>query len=511
MRHLDDSSENYVCGGTVISELYVLTADHCVRDNNEAVLSNKRVLVRLGLHYLRDLNPRKFQQHKVDKILTYKGKDQLKNDIAILELATVIEFTKYVQPACVNQEEDLTRQFGTAVGWGVDETNETSPILKSQRMPVISTNKCLESNDGKLRPVLGSGIFCAGYLNGTTVCNGDSGGGLHFERNGVWYAGFTDVHHFLPWIRKVTGLGLEDESAGKESTPEKISANPTPDLTLKTPEPINVTISKEESIALLPADCGKYLVNRIFRGTKAELYEFPWVVRLVYTNKTTGERFRGCHGSLINKRYVLTSVDCVPENYKPDQIYMGEYDTNCNVYVNASDCIPQPRFAGISSITAHSKFNSDTFRNNIALVRLNRNVEFEDNIQPICLPVTESLKEQTHSEYIVAGWGRTTWDEDYPNILQKASVQVTNRSECEDKSDDRFYIGRDVICVGSNGTANMCEWEDGAPLGYPTRYNESGVRFVQYGITSIFGCETLPSIITYVPRYMDWILANLRP
>uniref|UniRef100_A0A8D8P9N5 Chymotrypsin-C n=1 Tax=Culex pipiens TaxID=7175 RepID=A0A8D8P9N5_CULPI len=190
---------------------------------------------------------------------------------------------------------------------------------------------------------------------------------------------------------------------------------------------------------------------------------------------------------------------------------MGEYDTNCNVYVNASDCVPQPRFAGISSITAHPKFNSDTFRNNIALVRLNRNVEFEDNIQPICLPVTESLKEQTHSEYIVAGWGRTTWDEDYPNILQKGSVQVTDRSECEDKSDDRFYIGRDVICVGSNGTANMCEWEDGAPLGYPTRYNESGVRFVQYGITSIFGCETLPSIITYVPRYMDWILANLRP
>lgn len=56
---------------------------------------------------------------------------------------------------------------------------------------------------------------------------------------------------------------------------------------------------------------------------------------------------------------------------------MGEYDTNCNVYVNASDCVPQPRFAGISSITAHPKFNSATFRNNIALVRLNRNVEFE--------------------------------------------------------------------------------------------------------------------------------------
>lgn len=236
--HLEDNSESYACGGTVISELYVLTADHCVRDKNEAVLSNKRMLVRLGLHYLRDLNPKKFQQHKVNKILIYKGKDQLRNDIAILELGTVIEFTEFVQPACLNQEEDLTRQFGTAVGWGFDETGVTSPILKSQRMPVVSTNKCLESNDGLLRAVLDSSIICAGYLNGTTVCNGDSGGGLHFERKGVWYvgaivsftlqrdginrchlksyAGFTDVHHFLPWIRNVTGLGLVDESAGKK-------------------------------------------------------------------------------------------------------------------------------------------------------------------------------------------------------------------------------------------------------------------------------------------------------
>ncbi|XP_038122734.1 prostasin [Culex quinquefasciatus] len=494
---------NYTCGGTLISKNFVLTANHCIRGENGYVVSKRKIFVRLGLHNLENLNPQTFQQHNVYQIHEYNVSNNRKNDIAILELATQATFTDYVQPACLNLVEDLTGQFGTAVGWGADETDKISPDLKSQRMPVVSTIQCIENNDGAFRQILDRSIFCAGYTNGTTVCNGDSGGGIHFERNGVWYvggivsftarrdarnrchlesyAGFTDVQYFLPWLRSVTGLDFVEESAVTEGNDQ------------------------------LPADCGRYLVDRIYGGSNAKLYEFPWLVRLLHTNNTTG--LRGCHGSLINKRYILTSADCALDvNNKPAQIELGEYDDSrdqdCNVN-DASDCAPPVQRVGIESITAHPQYGS-YLRDDIALVRLDRDVVLDDNIHPICLPLTQPLKQLRHQQYIVAGWGRLKYKQDFPNVLQKATVPVLAQYECQEIFQIRYDIGEDVICTGGSGHPNTCTWDNGAPLGYPSRYNDR-VRFVQFGITSINGCERNPSKITFLPNYVDWILANLRP
>lgn len=187
--HRSGVSDSYACGGSLISEFFVLTADHCVKGDNGFVLSTRRIFVRVEVHNFQDPDPQTFQQHRIQQIHHYEESTNLKNDIALLELNTKVLFTNYVHPVCVNQVADLTYQYGTAVGWGITEYDESSPVLKSSQMPVVSTVQCLESNDGVFRQVLDSSNFCAGYLNGTTVCNGDSGGGLHFERNGVWYVG----------------------------------------------------------------------------------------------------------------------------------------------------------------------------------------------------------------------------------------------------------------------------------------------------------------------------------
>ncbi|EDS36292.1 polyserase-2 [Culex quinquefasciatus] len=383
--HQGYSSYSYACGGTLLSKIFVLTADHCVRSENDYVISSRNIFVRLGLHNMRELNRQTIQQHKVQQIHTLGLSKQLKNDIAILELATEAEFTNFVQPACVNQVEDLTNQFGTAVGWGVDETDRISQVLKSQRMPVVSTNKCLESNRGIFRQVLDSSLFCAGFTNGTTVCNGDSGGGLHFERNGTCI-----------------------------------------------------------------------------------------VVRL------------------------------------GDYDYDSSQRQNCSLF-NESDCsIPLPRYYSIESIIVHPEFNVASLRNNVALVRVSRNINFKDHIQPICLPVTPSLRQQRLQQGIIAGWGAQTYNDSYPRILRKATVQLWDQSDCEDLVDPKWHVGDDVLCSGGNATPNTCNWDDGTPLGYPSLY-KGRMRFVQYGIASSFACDFNPSLYMNLASYMDWILANLMP
>ncbi|KAL1380002.1 hypothetical protein pipiens_020063, partial [Culex pipiens pipiens] len=114
-----------------------------------------------------------------------------------------------------------------AVGWGVTEHDTVSPVLKQARLPVVDTVNCLDSDRDFFAGLIHRCMFCAGYQNGTTVCNGDSGGGLFVERNGVWYlggivsfskargpgsnlcvtdgyAGFTEVARFVEWIQRVS-------------------------------------------------------------------------------------------------------------------------------------------------------------------------------------------------------------------------------------------------------------------------------------------------------------------
>ena len=128
-------------------------------------LPSENFFVRLGVYNLKRLNKQSLQEHGIDEIFMPENvnitQEQLINDIALLKLSN--------------------GRYGTAIGWGWTESDSLSTILKSSSMPVVSDIACLVSNRDAFSKVLHEGIFCAGYTNGTAVCNGDSGGGLFFK------------------------------------------------------------------------------------------------------------------------------------------------------------------------------------------------------------------------------------------------------------------------------------------------------------------------------------------
>lgn len=173
-------------------------------------------------------------------------------------------------------------------------------------------------------------------------------------------------------------------------------------------------------------------------------------------------------------------------------------------------CGPPVQNINIESTIPHPKFNDYTFQHNIALIRLEKDVIFTDHIRPVCLP-TSTVE---IPKYVVAGWGAATKDGEFAEILQKAIVPAIGLSDCETqvrKDNSRYYVGEGVICAGTAGTPNTCAWDYGAPLGYPFRYPDKSVRFVQYGITSVTWCGHGPSIYTDVGHYMEWIVENVVP
>ncbi|XP_050356544.1 CLIP domain-containing serine protease HP8-like [Nymphalis io] len=232
----------YICGGTLISKFTVLTAAHCATFKGDAM--NPEILgIILGKYSLLG-NELTTQDKEVHQVIVHDEYEHqtLNNDIALLKLRTEAAFNNYVQPACLWLDKAYDQMesysiFGTVVGWGIDQSDNLSKKLQEATMPSVPEIDCIRYNPVFYSNILNGKKFCAGYNNGTSACNGDSGGGFHvFVRDaktpasqyltteipGAWYvkgivsvslarqddsicdpqayAVFTDVAKYRDWI-----------------------------------------------------------------------------------------------------------------------------------------------------------------------------------------------------------------------------------------------------------------------------------------------------------------------
>ncbi|XP_033114149.1 uncharacterized protein LOC117114582 [Anneissia japonica] len=179
----------HYCGGTLISEDYVISAAHCF-----ARYSKDLFKVRLGEHDQRTTEGTE-QTFDIECLFIHPkyDSDTTNNDIAVLKLKRKsnggAQFGQYVMPACLPWPTNATEQFDAGhvcwtSGWG--NTGKNYPkILQEARIPLLSRSVCKKQNvyGNKLTPKM----FCAGHLKGgIDSCDGDSGGPLVCERAGVW-------------------------------------------------------------------------------------------------------------------------------------------------------------------------------------------------------------------------------------------------------------------------------------------------------------------------------------
>lgn len=192
----------------MISKQIILTAAHCVTLKRTARAMNpEHLLVYLGKSDLLHWQGHE-QDFSVDRIIVHPeyNYSRFYNDMALLKLKNEIRYTDYVRPVCLWESADLKAvvgHTGRVPGWGYNENGVVGTQLSYVEMPVVTHETCIWSNREVFSRITSDTSFCAGFRNGSNVCNGDSGGGMVFNRSGQWFLkGIVSVsvaiqNHFL--------------------------------------------------------------------------------------------------------------------------------------------------------------------------------------------------------------------------------------------------------------------------------------------------------------------------
>lgn len=96
------------------------------------------------------------------------------------------------------------------------------------------------------------------------------------------------------------------------------------------------------------------------------------------------------------------------------RIRVGEYD-----FSSVQEELPYVE-RGVAKKLVHPKYNFFTYEYDLALVKLDKPLEFAPHISPICLPASDDLLIGENAT--VTGWGRLSEKGTLPSVLQEVSL-----------------------------------------------------------------------------------------
>ncbi|KAK1942587.1 Transmembrane protease serine 9 [Phytophthora citrophthora] len=466
--NINKEGSSFLCGGTLITSQFVVTAAHCVDtfDTGMTISATLGSVVKTVSSYT---------------IHPYYNAATHDNDVAVLKLQTTVTI-KGIPLAKADGSDNKVGAAANVWGWGVTKNGQPSTILEEVPVKIISNNDCSPSYAGD--SVITKGMMCAWGGKGKDACQGDSGGPL-FSNNvlvgvvsfGLGCGEVPGVYTRVSYVRDFIMLVINGVSSRIQNL-IKISMNFTSiarvTVCLYAVGVVAVLGIPSSNTSDLPTTTQNNSVERIYGGTPVDATQYPYIVQLEIM---IDDEPSLCGGTLIVPQFVVTAAHCV-ESDKMTSIsaMMGS------------------EVRAVKSYTIHPNYNTVTLENDVAVLKLSEAVDIEG----VRLAKADGSDNKVGATAVALGWG-VTEDGEPSMSLEKVSLKIISNTKCSPPYEGISVITKGMMCAWGGEGKDTCQGDSGGPL----FSNNALVGIVSFGI----GCGEVPGVYTRVSYVRDFILS----
>lgn len=262
------------------------------------------------------------------------------------------------------------------------------------------------------------------------------------------------------------------------------------------------------SIALLFISCGQQnqtpalldqkISPQVMNGTLSKLGDRPYQAAILLDGKFL------CNGTIIAKDWILTAAHCVSKQNS---------GTRLSVRVGSLNANEGGQVIQVDSYILHPNYIFGRQpENDLALVTLSCEIEFNENVAAAALP-TKNLEAKgaaPNRSLVLSGWGHYDREKrQVSELLREASLKVINKTTCqkEYKGKLRDLLTEKTMCGAPNSKDQTgCFGDDGSP--FVKKLNDQFYVFgsVSWGRGWTWGDHCVNSVVfTRVANFQPWI------